>query len=266
MLPLGGCLLAGDKPEPGIDIPQAYDGGPRNPAAAEAAVPPLDWWRRFRSRELTDIVEEARAANLDIAAAVARIVQADAQARIAGAALLPDVDLNGSATRSRASQTLAGRPAHPPAARNATISPAALTASYEIDFWGKNRAALRAAEETAVASRYDREVVGLDHRGQRRQCLFPGAGRAGPLAGRAREHRQRHARAQSDPAAPQCRHRLGARNRRAAEPGRHPARRDPAARTDAQAEPQRAGGADRALARACARARRLACAPSPFRA
>jgi len=36
-----------------------------------------------------------------------------------------------------------------------------LNASYEIDFWGKNRAALRAAEETAVASRYDREVVGL---------------------------------------------------------------------------------------------------------
>jgi outer membrane protein, multidrug efflux system len=36
-----------------------------------------------------------------------------------------------------------------------------LTASYEIDFWGKNRSALRAAEETAIASRYDREVVGL---------------------------------------------------------------------------------------------------------
>ena len=36
-----------------------------------------------------------------------------------------------------------------------------LTASYEIDFWGKNRAALRAAEESAVASRYNREVVGL---------------------------------------------------------------------------------------------------------
>jgi NodT family efflux transporter outer membrane factor (OMF) lipoprotein len=36
-----------------------------------------------------------------------------------------------------------------------------LTASYEIDFWGKNRAALRAAEESAVASRYNREVVSL---------------------------------------------------------------------------------------------------------
>ncbi|MGB8567242.1 MAG: efflux transporter outer membrane subunit, partial [Pseudolabrys sp.] len=34
-------------------------------------------------------------------------------------------------------------------------------ASYEIDFWGKNRSLVRAAEETAVASRYNREVVGL---------------------------------------------------------------------------------------------------------
>ena len=36
-----------------------------------------------------------------------------------------------------------------------------MTASYEIDFWGKNRSAMRAAEEGAVANRYDREVVGL---------------------------------------------------------------------------------------------------------
>ena len=76
ILPLGGCLL-NDKPEPGLDIPQAYDGGPRNPKAAEAALPPIDWWRGFRSRELIDIIEQARAANLDIAAAVARILQAE---------------------------------------------------------------------------------------------------------------------------------------------------------------------------------------------
>src|SRR6478752_2155049 len=77
-LPLGGCLLAGDKPEPGLDIPPAYTFGPHNPVAAEARIPPLDWWRGFRSHELTEIVEAAREGNLDIAVAVARIVQADA--------------------------------------------------------------------------------------------------------------------------------------------------------------------------------------------
>lgn len=147
-LPLGGCLLS-DKPEPGLDIPQAYDRSAKNPAIAEAALPPLDWWRGFRSRELTEIVESAREANLDIAAAIARVVQADAQARIAGAALLPTVDLDANATKSHVSET------------NTKVVGASLTASYEIDFWGKNRAALRAAEQAAVASRYDREVIGL---------------------------------------------------------------------------------------------------------
>src|SRR5215831_21079282 len=104
-LPLGGCLLTGDKPEPAIDIPPSYTAGPKNPAAAEAAVPPLDWLRAFRSRELTALIEEASAANLDIAVAVAQIVQADAQARIVGAALLPTVDLNGNAVRNQLSKT-----------------------------------------------------------------------------------------------------------------------------------------------------------------
>src|SRR5579864_8981768 len=70
MLPLGGCLLTGDKPDPALDIPQAYDRAPKDPVQAEVAVPPLDWWRSFRSKELTELIEEARSANLDIAAAV----------------------------------------------------------------------------------------------------------------------------------------------------------------------------------------------------
>jgi multidrug efflux system outer membrane protein len=157
MLLLGGCLLT-DKPEPGLDIPQSYDRSSRDPRIAEAALPTLDWWRGFRSRELTEIIEQAREANLDIAVAIARIVQADAQSRIAGSALLPAVGLNGSASRSRASQS--SGVATGGASERDSLS-ATLSASYEIDFWGKNRSALRASEETAVASRFNREVVSL---------------------------------------------------------------------------------------------------------
>jgi outer membrane protein TolC len=160
MLPLGGCLLSADKPDPALDIPQAYGRGPQKPELADAAVPSLDWWRSFHSKELTELIEEARVANLDIAAAIAQIVQADAQARVAGAPLLPAIAANGSATRARPSQSLgSGLGSGGPSERNDLT--ASLTASYEIDFWGKNRAALRAAEETAVASRYNREVVSL---------------------------------------------------------------------------------------------------------
>ncbi|MGA7386797.1 MAG: efflux transporter outer membrane subunit [Pseudolabrys sp.] len=166
-VPLGGCLLTGDKPEPGLDIPPAYSAGPRGPAAAEVAVPPLDWWRAFRSRELTEIIEAAREGNLDIAAAIARIVQADANARIAGAALLPIIDLNGNAQENQQSKTTGSTNVISISRSGASVAiithnlTATLNASYEIDFWGKNRSLVRAAEETAVATRYDREVVGL---------------------------------------------------------------------------------------------------------
>ncbi len=160
ILPLGGCLLSGDLPAPALDIPAAYDGASHRPAVAEAALPKLDWWRSFRSRELTRYVELALEGNLDIAAAIARIVQADAQSRISGAALLPSIDLNGSGSHSRSSQSTSSSGTSFSGSERDNLS-ASLTASYEIDFWGKNRAALRSSEESAVASRFDREVVAL---------------------------------------------------------------------------------------------------------
>jgi outer membrane protein, multidrug efflux system len=146
-LPLAGCWTSWDQIAAGLDIPKAYNAAPRNP---DRALPSVLWWRGFRSKELTDLVEEALTSNLDIAAAVARIVQADAQSRIAGAPLLPALDFNGEASRSR--------PAGGPDRNRITVQ---LNASYEIDFWGKNRATLRAAEQLAVASRFDREVIAL---------------------------------------------------------------------------------------------------------
>src|SRR5579862_370250 len=99
---LGGCLLKDEKPAAGLDIPDAYREGPRHP---DVALPSVEWWRGFRSKQLTDLIEESLTSNLDIAAAVARIVQADATSRVAGAPLLPAVTANPDVTRSRASQS-----------------------------------------------------------------------------------------------------------------------------------------------------------------
>src|SRR6266568_1837283 len=112
--------------------------------------PMFDGWRSFRSRELTNLIEEAQIANLDIAAAIGRILQADAQAKITGAPLLPEVDFVGFAERFKS-----------PGLPERNLFHAALNASYEIDFWGKNRANSRAAQESAVASRFAKEVVVL---------------------------------------------------------------------------------------------------------
>src|SRR3974377_661431 len=151
-VPLGGCLLTADKIDPALDIPVSYEHGPRNPAAADAAVPSLDWWGGFRWKELTELIEEARSANLDIAVAIAQIVQADAQSRIAGAPLLPGVTLNGSAERLRPSETLSGSnfSGSFTGGSESNILTASLTASYTIAFWGTTTPALQAAEESAV--------------------------------------------------------------------------------------------------------------------
>lgn len=155
---LAGCILV-DKPDPNLEIPASYSRASAKPELAEAALPTLDWWRSFRSKELTDIVEQARASNLDIAAAIARIVQADAAARSSGAALLPNASLSSDASHARSSRT--GASSSSSGGSEYDSLSATLSASYEIDFWGKNRSALRAAEETAVAKRFDREVVTL---------------------------------------------------------------------------------------------------------
>src|SRR5499426_2791731 len=142
---LSGCTFPTARPDLAPDIPPKYGAG-----QGESAPPPLDWWRGFRSRELTNLIEEAQLANLDIGAAIGRILQADAQAKIAGAPLLPAVDFVGFAERFKN-----------PGLPERNLFHAALNASYEIDFWGKNRANSRAAQETAVASRFNKEIVVL---------------------------------------------------------------------------------------------------------
>jgi len=104
-------------------------------------------------------MEEAQTVNLDIAAATARFVQADAQARIAGAALLPTLQGNGSEAYSRTSGSSASGLSI--GGREVVNYTASLSAAYELDFWGKNRDATLAAEETAVANRFQRDVVAL---------------------------------------------------------------------------------------------------------
>jgi multidrug efflux system outer membrane protein len=136
LLVLSGCLEI-DRPGLAIDIPGSYREAHGPP---EAATPSLDWWRSFRSRELTSLMEEAVAANFDIAVAIAQISQADAQVRIAGAPLLPTVGLGAGDTASKASQQVfgGGGAGGSPFSRLYSTS---LSASYIIDFWGRYRAA-----------------------------------------------------------------------------------------------------------------------------
>jgi len=151
---LSGCTLDSEKPDLALDTPGKYR-APHGPS--DAAVPKLDWWRGFRSRELVALIEDAQAHNFDIAVAVAQIQQADAQVRIANAPLFPLIDLNGNSSVGKSSAAIGsgggGGTSH--------LYASSLSASYVLDFWGKNQSSLAAVEESAVASRYNREVVTL---------------------------------------------------------------------------------------------------------
>jgi outer membrane protein, multidrug efflux system len=108
--------------------------------------PSADWWRVFGAARLDGLMLQARQHNFDLAAAAARVRQADADVQIAHAPLLPSVGFEAQWAHGE----VPGRQ-----------SQALLDASYEVDFWGKNRAGLEAARATALASRYDQATIGL---------------------------------------------------------------------------------------------------------
>jgi NodT family efflux transporter outer membrane factor (OMF) lipoprotein len=154
---LSGCILGTERPDLNLDMPAAYREAGR--AAPDAHVPALDWWRGFRSSELTTLMDAAQIYNLDVAVAIAQIVQADAQVGVAGAPLLPSVTGTSTAERIRSvASNFGGGSGFTTTFSQYNLG---LTASYMIDFWGKNRATLYAAEENATAARYNREVVTL---------------------------------------------------------------------------------------------------------
>ena len=162
---LSGCILGTERPDLNLDVPAAYREGGHN--APDAHLPAVDWWRGFRSSELTSLMDSAQIYNLDIAVAIAQIAQADAQVGEAGAPLLPSVTGTANAEQSQTSSNVAGGggggagTGFSGGGTRFSQYSLGLTASYMIDFWGKNRATLHAAEETATASRYNREVVTL---------------------------------------------------------------------------------------------------------
>jgi NodT family efflux transporter outer membrane factor (OMF) lipoprotein len=147
---LAGCASHAPivEPPPKVELPAGWSiGGAPN----HQEWPDKNWWQRFGSAELTHLVAEGQSSNLELAGALARVKQAEAEARIAGVSLLPTANFYGDANRavpigSGSASTSAG---------------ASLQVSYEVDFWGKNKASVASAEASLEANRFDRQTVAL---------------------------------------------------------------------------------------------------------
>lgn len=148
---LDGCASHRPEPPPPVKVPAAWT---TSPAASDGAPLTQDWFRGFNSPELESLIAGAYSENLDVQAADARLRQADARARAAGAALLPQIDANGNATQFRGHSSAGSA--------TETDWSAGVTASYEIDFWGKKRAARDSAVYLRRASEADRALLMLD--------------------------------------------------------------------------------------------------------
>jgi multidrug efflux system outer membrane protein len=158
-LALAACA-APDFKQPEIDVPQAFKEAPDTPvtapdgtrwqaARAAEAQPRGEWWLAFNDPALTALINEAARSNNNLAEATARLKQARAIAGIAAADRIPQIGVNAGAQRNRESpNSLPGGSAV--GAR--TTYQASLTASYEVDLFGRVSSNVHAANSDAAAS------------------------------------------------------------------------------------------------------------------
>lgn len=155
------CSFVPEYKQPEVAIPEAWKNGDKG---TEAEIAP-DWWKLFKSDELDALMDEALENNLDLKAALARIEQSRALARIAGAPLVPSVDATG---------TLGGTETNPSKGPDhwAPRATGGLAVSYELDLFGANRAGAKAAAANLLNSAYTHDALRLVVMGDVAQGYF----------------------------------------------------------------------------------------------
>ncbi|OGV76656.1 MAG: RND transporter [Methylotenera sp. RIFCSPLOWO2_02_FULL_45_14] len=154
---LSGCQsIWPDYLRPKVDVPAAYvEVGQQHQDGSQIIN---NWWTLYQDQTLNDLMEKALQNNKDIKLAVARIEEADAVMREIGAFLLPQIDLDAGAKRSRVTEAGANQQFSQNPRNNYNLQ---LGTSFEIDFWGKLSRAKESARAQALASRYAKDTVAL---------------------------------------------------------------------------------------------------------
>lgn len=118
---------------------------------------PDQWWRDFSDPELDRLIAQALQDNPNLKLAGARLARAQAVSEVAKAASLPQV--NGSLDVTRQRFTATGIVPPPVGGSTLNIGTLQLSSSWELDFFGKNQAALQAALNAAQAAQADTQAA-----------------------------------------------------------------------------------------------------------
>jgi NodT family efflux transporter outer membrane factor (OMF) lipoprotein len=158
-LALSACMVGPDFVRPKSTVAERWIGEPPDAAPAEADT--ADWWKLFNDPTLNNLIDTAYHNNLSLQTVGARILQAQAQLNVAIGELFPQTQaLGGEAQYQRQSQATLLAPGLDPTLRTSQFG---LSASWELDFWGKYRRGIesdRAAMLASVAA-YDSALVSL---------------------------------------------------------------------------------------------------------
>ncbi len=145
-----------------LSTPQDY-AATRSLAASAAAWPSDDWWTIYGDATLTGLIQDAIKGSPDLREAQARVRAAEGNAEQAGARLLPTASANGSVKETRIKQSIGLPPqisGFIPYGWNDTAQLGA-SLNWQLDFFGRNRSALRAALSQTAAARADEAAARL---------------------------------------------------------------------------------------------------------
>jgi outer membrane protein TolC len=185
---LSGCA-GGGLSRPSVSVPQSFQtsGVTANPALAPSALDA--WWRLYDDAQLTALIEEALQNSPDARTGLQRIAESRASRSQTLAAYLPQGDLAGEAQNQHTSESVGGfgvttgvgtgvstgadgtgaigTGTGASSASGAELTPsgslqtyaAAFNVTYELDLFGRRRAAKRAADADVWAQRFDYEAT-----------------------------------------------------------------------------------------------------------
>ena len=153
------CLI-GCSPKIGSFQPPIEE--PENFSAEGNAVFPDEWWTVFEDQQLNTLMDSAFAKNMNLISVWYQLKEVQAIRKGQSTFLLPDFEGRAQTAISRPEPDFAG-------GENTQLG---ITASYEVDLWGRIRASVQAEDMRVQATAFDYQAAAMALSGEITQVWF----------------------------------------------------------------------------------------------